>query len=113
MREHTFHIPHKPRPKERGRRSKHGGVYTPEATKAYEAAVAACYDGPCFDDGQIEVTIVFTPDGSLVTIRESDHEKSPIRGDIDNLAKSVLDALQGKAFNNDRQVQALRLLKSV
>jgi Holliday junction resolvase RusA-like endonuclease len=38
--------------------------------------------------------------------------KSELRGDIDNYAKSVLDALNGVAFKDDKQVIILELEKT-
>lgn len=112
MREHTFRIPIKPHPKQRPQRSKHGGMFTPKETRVYEQEVARCYDGPQFE-GPVEVSIILGKDFSTVTIRESDHAPSPLRGDLDNYMKSILDALNGKAFVDDKQVLVLRGVKGI
>lgn len=87
-------------------------MFTPPETRVYEEAVAHCYDGPKFE-GPVEITILLQKDSSTVTIRESDHSPSPLRGDIDNYMKSILDALNGKAFADDKQVLVLRGVKGI
>jgi Holliday junction resolvase RusA-like endonuclease len=111
MREYSFVVPIRPKVKTRPRVLKNGHTYTEKATKIYESAVSQCYSGPKFD-GQVEVSIVFKPTESVVTIRESDQVKSPLRGDVDNYGKAVLDALNGVAYDDDRQIAVLRLVKS-
>lgn len=108
--EHTFRIPHKPKPKGRPRRSKHGGMFTPPETRVYEEAVAQCYDGPLFE-GPVEVSIQVSPEGATVTIRESDHVPSKLRGDLDNYCKSLTDALNGVAYADDKQILVIRAVK--
>ena len=47
-------------------------------------------------------------------MRKKDPDKAipaPVRPDLDNLAKAVLDALEGLAYDNDSQVIALDLRK--
>ena len=40
-----------------------------------------------------------------------DVPKSPLLGDIDNYAKSILDGLNGVAFDDDKQVRYLKVVK--
>jgi Holliday junction resolvase RusA-like endonuclease len=38
-------------------------------------------------------------------------EKSKLRGDLDNMVKTALDALNGKAWADDRQVVKISAVK--
>lgn len=91
-----------PRPKERPRLGRGGRVYTPERTKQYERAVAqqgALWCGPAWSrHGTYRVTLFFV-------------FKSEPRCDVDNCAKAVLDALNGIAWDDDKQVVELRASK--
>jgi Holliday junction resolvase RusA-like endonuclease len=47
-----------------------------------------------------------------VTVTEYDTlEPSPLRGDIDNYAKSILDGLNGVAYTDDKLVYKLQVTK--
>jgi Holliday junction resolvase RusA-like endonuclease len=92
-----------PRPKARPRVTPFG-TFTPARTKQYERALrglALVTFGPSWDrGGQYRVTAVFC-------------STRPLRGDVDNYAKSVLDGLEGAAFLNDIQVVEVRARKAV
>lgn len=93
-----FVVPGRPRPKERPRVIRRGGrtiTYTPGTTREYEAAVAwaARAAGVRPATGPVAVEVVFYVSG-----------RSP---DPDNLAKAVLDGLNGIAYADDRQVVRL------
>jgi Holliday junction resolvase RusA-like endonuclease len=107
--EHRITIPIKPRPKGRPRFAR-GRAYTPPETVAFEHAVGVAWlesGGPCFD-GPVEVELTFTKDSIEVCVRALDADrKSPLRGDVDNYAKSVLDGLNVVAFGDDRRVLRL------
>lgn len=95
-------VPGPPVPKQRARQGRGGHWYTPSATRAYELAVGACGTvarvrarwAKADRLGHFSVTIdVFLPDE---------------RGrDVDNVAKSVLDALNQNVWRDDRQVARL------
>jgi Holliday junction resolvase RusA-like endonuclease len=95
-------VPGPPVPKQRARQGKGGHWYTPEPTRSYELAVHAYGTAarlrarwPSSDaSNRFVVTIdVFLPDE---------------RGrDVDNIAKSVLDALNRNVWRDDRQVARL------
>lgn len=99
-----FHAFGPPRPKERPRFGAGGRVYTPERTMQYERAVAqqgALWCGPAWSrHGTYRVTLRFV------------FEREP-RCDVDNCAKAVLDALNGIAWDDDKQVVELRASKLV
>lgn len=96
----------RPQVKQRPRMGRNGRVYTPKATLEAEEELLADYDGPLFE-GPIEVQMIFYPDRSVITINDWPRTPSPLRGDIDNYSKLVLDGLGGVAFPNDRQVMAI------
>lgn len=113
-------IPGKPLPKERPRTVTlpNGAkrTYTPARTLAYERSVATAWqqahlgEGPV--DGPVHVLMVFDTDGVHVNVVQLDVPKPKIRADIDNLAKAVLDGLQGVAFLDDRQVVSISAEKA-
>lgn len=84
-------------------------VYTPEATTNAEQAIAGAWrfaDGPQFD-GPVRVYVDFHPAGQWVKV-ESVEWTSPLRGDVDNYCKTLLDGLQrAEVFKNDRSVVSL------
>lgn len=90
-------IPGKPVPKARHQvRLYRGGVitYTPAKTREFEKAVRvyALKHRVKRQEGDLAVIAIFHTSGS---------------GDIDNLLKSLLDGLNGVAWEDDRQVKAV------
>jgi crossover junction endodeoxyribonuclease RusA len=79
-----------------------GRAVTPARTREYEKLVrdvAALHCGHWRRDGLYRVTIeLFSP--------------TCLRGDTDNYAKALLDAIEGHAFDNDRQVVELVVRKN-
>jgi len=108
----------RPRAKARPRMARSGYAYTPKATKKYESDIANLYKGPFFEDGLLKMSLRFTKDGTEMMIeRLSPNPKvkpvsSPLTGDIDNYAKSFLDALNGVAYSDDKQIVVLYLEKA-
>lgn len=92
---------------------KTGHAYTPKATLDYEKEIAQLYKGPKFTEGPIWVSLTFDKNKIIVTIKEMEFEttSSKLRGDIDNYAKAILDALNGVAFTDDKQIMRLDLRK--
>ena len=102
-------------PKARPRSTKIGNraiMYTPDKTKNFEnyvKLVAAQHAPEELLTSALEVMLDFLfqrPKSLPKKIRY--HTKKP---DIDNLAKSVLDALEGIIYINDAQVISLRVTK--
>jgi Holliday junction resolvase RusA-like endonuclease len=92
-----------PRPKARARRGAGGRWYTPQVTKAYEEAVgwaarAAGVHEPCEDAVRLEI-VLWMPDRR--------------RRDLDNCAKSICDALNGIAYEDDSQIVELIIRRHV
>ena len=98
----------KPRPRA-CRRGNGVAVYTPAWSAEYESAIAAAYQatGGERHEGPVEVSIkVFRP---LPSSRRKSQETEPdtFKPDLDNVCKAVLDALNGIAYWDDRQVTRL------
>lgn len=108
----------RPRAKARPRITRSGYAYTPKATKKYEADIANLYKGPLFEDEFLSMKLRFTKEGTEMLIeplQTNDKVKQPasrLTGDIDNYAKSLLDALNGVAYKDDKQIVVLYLEKS-
>lgn len=108
---YTFSLEQRPIAKERPRMTRYGKAYTPERTLQRESDIRGAYDGPFFE-GNISISILFDTKHTLVTIRHDDNtEPSRLRGDLDNYVKAVLDALNGVAFEDDRQVHHIESRK--
>lgn len=96
-----------------------GMVYTPKKTQLYEKAVRAAYmkEHKCGLYGPIEATIVAgyaIPKSATKSKRKLmlDGIMRPCKKpDADNVAKAVLDALNGMAYEDDSQVIKLEVVK--
>ena len=105
-----------PRAKQRPRTAFKGGSYrtfTPRETKDAEAALGAQWVGPPME-GPIEVYIVMSDHEVDVTVSHTHAPESPKlrRGDIDNYCKLILDALNGIAWVDDRQIASIYVRKT-
>lgn len=108
---YTFVLEQRPIAKERPRMTRYGKAYTPERTLQRESDIRGAYEGPFFQ-GNISITILFDTKHTMVTIKHDDNEEpSRLRGDLDNYVKAVLDALNGVAFEDDRQVHHIESRK--
>lgn len=94
----------------RPRFTRNGAVYEPKRAREYKAAVAAAYMeqvGYKFDDNaQLFVSIAVERELPKALQRKKTEVVQPDIGkpDVDNIAKAVLDALNGVAYNDDAQV---------
>ena len=88
----AVHIPGRPVPKQRARRSSSGRAYIPRETRDYEQAVAGVVRAARAPvSGSADVDIVVRVAGRA--------------GDVDNYAKSLLDGLvKGGGIGDDRDV---------
>ena len=119
----TFEIVGEPQGKGRPRFSTRGGfvkTYTPEKTASYENFVKLCYLNKYKGqklDGEIiaEITAYFSIPKSFSKKKRSEAIEGKImptkKPDTDNIAKTILDSLNGIAFEDDKQVVALLVKK--
>ena len=105
----------KARPQFSGRHGKFR-TYTPQTTATYENLVKleASKHFPTPLEGPVYVSIVFylpRPQHLIWKTKPMHAIHSDKRPDIDNLAKSVIDGLNGVAFKDDGQISILHLYK--
>lgn len=118
----TVWFPIEPTPKGRPRFTKFGNAYTPKKTQEYEKKIADYYkQNPkhvkAEKDIPLAINLVFgmpipksTPKSRKDAMVEGilKHTKRP---DVDNMAKAVLDALNGIAWEDDSQIVRLSITK--
>lgn len=114
MKRHKQFIPIRPLAKERPRATRSGHVYTPKRTSQYEKKVGEAYTGPLIPaDHTVEVSLTFSKEGTHIVVigKKNPEWKSSLRGDIDNYVKSILDALNGIAWEDDVQIVEVTVKK--
>lgn len=118
----TIWFPTEPTPKGRPRFTRFGKAYTPKKTQDYEKKIADYFkQNPNrfkFEkDIPVAINLVFgmpipksTPKSRKEAMIEGiiKHTKRP---DVDNMAKAVLDALNGLAWDDDSQIVRLSITK--
>lgn len=111
-----FEIPGKPVPKARPR-VVNGHAFTPEKTKAYEQLVATQYRaaGGTLHGNPVAVTIAvwYEMPKSWPKRKKLDQKGLPhaSKPDLDNVIKSILDGLNGVAWEDDAQVYKIHAVK--
>jgi len=110
----AINIPGKPLGKQRPRMCRSGRTYTPNQTVNYETLVrelfAIEYPGFVPMSGPVDVTIraVYAIPKSATKKRlaeiEAGRERPTKTPDVDNIAKIVTDALNGLAYDDDKQI---------
>ena len=108
----------KQRPRLARRRKGRGNVaYTPIPTRNFEAAVAdhvrreiGCH--PLFGEQPVCVRIEIHTDGFHLHVSHAEASVRPngIRGDIDNIVKSIFDGLNDVTWKDDKQVEAMEVV---
>ena len=115
----SFVVPGRPVPKGRPRVTRHG-TYTPKSTQEYEKAVRTAWQNQSGKDFPADTPLAvfvyahFEIPMSFSKKRRRALEGTPHtqqRGDLDNVVKSVLDALNGAAFPDDAAVCAVFAFK--
>ena len=110
----SFTVDGRPVPKGRPRVTRHG-TYTPKSTQIFESAIRAawleCGEKP-FEDGEaldVMVNAYFPITSGMIKRKRGGLDLSPYlkRGDIDNIIKAVLDALNGYAYKDDSAVYSV------
>lgn len=111
----TFFVDGKPQGKGRPRFARNV-VYTPKQTLEYEKLIASCYSGdmlqgPLF----VDITAFFSVPKSYSKAMKKAIKNGEItptkKPDADNIGKVVMDALNGVAYEDDKQVIDLRVSK--
>ena len=115
----SFYIVGKPQPKQRPRFSR-GHAYTPTETRNYERVVRCAYKEQCHNtrlNGAIKADIIVsvkipksTPKKQL-PLYENGTIRPTKKPDADNIIKSVLDALNETAYEDDSQVIDVHCVK--
>lgn len=112
----SFEIPGRPVPKARPRVTKTGHAYTPKSTQDYEKAVrlswykaAGRYKYPQGTPLSVAIIAYFQIPKNTPKKRIAETLAQPYtsRPDLDNVAKAILDALNGVAYDDDAQIVRL------
>ena len=114
-----FTVPGVPVGKGRPRFTRTGHTYTPEKTAAYEEKVRLCWktqSGQAFAGGvPLKASIIaYFPIPKSTSKKKAEAMEGTFhtsRPDADNVAKSILDALNGCAYPDDSAVQIDRCWK--
>jgi Holliday junction resolvase RusA-like endonuclease len=105
----------KPFPKERPRATRAGVMYTPRKTRDYEKQILELFKEQFPDHEPIVdpicVKVDVATESVIVSVYKRDHKPKGMRGDLDNYVKAILDALNGAAWEDDRQIVALTARK--
>ncbi|WP_270456094.1 RusA family crossover junction endodeoxyribonuclease [Allisonella histaminiformans] len=115
MEEVHFIIPGRPVGKGRPRFTKNGHCWTPDRTVAYEREIKLAYwedygRRKFSSDKALAVTIVlyYVRPKSMTKAKRLLAQRGILRPivkpDVDNVVKAILDALNGVAFEDDRQI---------
>jgi len=118
----TFIVEGKIKGKERPRmNTKSGNIFTPNKTKGYESWVMSCYRYS--SGGEMltgDITAIIEAFYKIPASVKSEVKREQMRRgiinpaitpDVDNIAKIILDALNGIAYADDKQVIDLRVIK--
>ena len=119
---YKFEIKEKPIGKERPRvNTKTGKVYTPTKTSSFEEKIKWAFKSKYNIETELstnpfkaKITAIFEPPKSISKKKreellfKTDYTKKP---DVDNIAKIILDSLNGLAYKDDSQVSALLVFK--
>ena len=117
---YQFIVPGAPRGKQRPKVTRNG-AYTPEETKRYEQKVLVCFlqeyprMKPIRNGVNVHITAFFEIPKSYGKERRerilNGLERPTKKPDADNIAKIILDALNGKVILDDKQVVRLTVSK--
>lgn len=121
--EFKFTIPGKPTGKGRPRFSRYGHTYTPEQTTNYENLVKVCFKQaypraepfPQKIELCADIKAYYPIPASTSKIKKQKMKdgiyKPTVKPDTDNVAKIILDSLNGIAYHDDAQIVVLRVEK--
>ena len=121
-----FTIPGKPQGKARPRfNGKSGQVYTPQSTRDYEELIRRCYTQSSSKRMKfletlpgtlsLRINAYFQVPKSWSVVKKQcalrGEIKPTVKPDIDNIAKIILDALNGVAYKDDAAIIGLMVIK--
>jgi len=110
----VFDVTGKIRGKARARITRFG-TYTPKTSKDYETLIKGCFvaNNGTYTEKPVNVGIIayFQYPKSYTKKKKAETPIPMKKPDIDNIAKSVLDALNGVAYKDDAQVVSLNVSK--
>lgn len=116
-----FIVPGEPRGKGRPRFTKSGSVYTDNKTKQYEFLVQLLAKQGMQGALPYEGTCAVTIDAYFPIPKRTSYKKAlamgkgeidpPVKPDADNIAKIILDGMNGIVFADDKQVTELFVFK--
>jgi len=88
-------------------------VFTPKTTLIEEDVVAQEWANQIGQQltGPLEIVLMYSPTATSITVLKSPHGAKTLRGDLDNYVKLTLDALNGVAWEDDRQVVRISAVK--
>lgn len=100
-------------PKERPRKGKNGSMYTPAATRKFEKAVKEWAVSEEMQKVYYPIRVRLsiydrTADTELLNLSTNGLAYAELR-DLDNMAKAVLDGLNGVMYKDDRQIVELNI----
>lgn len=111
----TFKIPGAVQAKQRPRYSR-GVIYTPQPTVNYEGYVKWCYsdyankfgwsplEGPLRAELEVFLPIPKSDSKKKKELKKTGKMRPTVKPDIDNITKSILDALNCLAYADDKQI---------
>ena len=119
MRKTELFFPYEPKSKGRPRFTRTGHTYTPQITRDYEKQIGDFYKENTSDyyDSPIKVSLVFympipkSTSKKKMELMKSGAIRHTKKPDSDNLAKAVLDGINGVAFEDDKLITELRIKK--
>ena len=117
----TFIVPGEPRGKGRPRFTKSGSVYTDGKTKQYEFLIQLLSKQGMRGELPYEGTCGVTITAYYPIPKRASYKKAaamgrgeilpPVKPDADNIAKIILDGMNGIVFKDDKQVTDLHVFK--
>lgn len=109
MKSYSFRVESRPVPKARPRVAR-GHAYTPKRTKDYEEIVRIAYKkaGGTKLEGAVFMRIGAVYKAPKKSLLYHNRTKKP---DLDNIAKAIMDGLNGIAYEDDAQVSVLQIEK--